>query len=52
MAVFRSLVSYCSVSMISQMMWAVKDVRHRCDGSATYARLVASANIESTFAEG
>ena len=28
-------MSYCSVAMISQMLWLVKDVRHRCDGSAT-----------------
>ena len=35
-AVGSSLVSYCSVAMISQMMWSVKGVRHRCEGSATY----------------
>ena len=35
-AVGSSLVSYCSVAMISQMMWSVKDMRHRCDGSATH----------------
>jgi hypothetical protein len=35
-AVGSSLVSYCSIAMISQMMWLVKDVRHRCDGSATH----------------
>ncbi len=35
MVVPRSLMSYCSVIMISHTMWVVKDVRHRCDGSAT-----------------
>lgn len=38
MALVRSLVSYCSVTMISQTMWAVKDMRHRCDGAATRLR--------------
>lgn len=32
-----SLVSYCSVTMISQTMWPVKDLRHRCEGTATHS---------------
>lgn len=31
MALVRSLASYCSATMISQTMWDVKDVRHRCE---------------------